>query len=190
MLSPSYLSEQFALAQPYDRYTASGTDEQRRRWQQVYDPTSLSADQRSLVSSFTRQMKVLGLSGMWCGDCVQQCPLIQRIAEANAPRIDLRWLDRDQNLDLAERVKINGGHRVPAVVFMAEDFEFCALAGDRTLSRYRALAAKHLGASCQTGITGPDADELASTLQGWLDEFERVQLMLRLSARLRQKHGD
>ena len=190
MLSPSYLSEKFAIAQPYDRYTATGTDEQRRRWQPVYDAASLTPPQLSLLASFTRQMKVLGLSGMWCGDCVQQCPLIQRIAEANSIRIDLRWLDRDQNLELAERLKINGGHRVPTLVFMAEDFEFCSLAGDCTLSRYRALAAKQLGASCQTGITGPDADEMAATLQDWLDEFERVQLMLRLSARLRQKHGD
>jgi hypothetical protein len=27
-------------------------------------------------------------------------------------------------------------------------------------------------------------------MQGWIDEFERVQLMLRLSPRLRQLHGD
>jgi len=28
------------------------------------------------------------------------------------------------------------------------------------------------------------------TLQDWLDEVERIQLMLRLSTRLRQKYGD
>jgi hypothetical protein len=33
-------------------------------------------------------------------------------------------------------------------------------------------------------------DEAAATMQGWIDEFERVQLMLRLSPRLRQVHGD
>jgi hypothetical protein len=33
-------------------------------------------------------------------------------------------------------------------------------------------------------------DELAATLQDWLNEFERVQLLLRLSGRLRQKHDD
>ena len=30
----------------------------------------------------------------------------------------------------------------------------------------------------------------AAVLQEWLNEFERVQWMLRLSPRLRQKHGD
>ncbi len=58
------------------------------------------------------------------------------------------------------------------------------------LQRYRSLAAKQLGPSCPTGILPPDKDETAATLQDWLNEVERVQLMLRLSARLRQKHGD
>jgi hypothetical protein len=39
------------------------------------------------------------------------------------------------------------------------------------------------------GVALP-ADEGAETLQEWLNEFERVQLLLRLSGRLRQKHGD
>jgi hypothetical protein len=36
----------------------------------------------------------------------------------------------------------------------------------------------------------PPPDELAATLQDWINELERVQLMLRLSPRLRQKHND
>ena len=34
------------------------------------------------------------------------------------------------------------------------------------------------------------ADKFAAALQDWLNEFERVQLLLLLSARLRQKHND
>jgi thiol-disulfide isomerase/thioredoxin len=185
-----FLSKKFGAALPYDRYLATGTAEQQRRWTQVYEASKLTADQSRLVSGFTRDIKVLVVSGIWCGDCVQQCPLMQRIAADNASRIDLRLLDRDQNRDLAERVRINGGDRVPVSLFLAEDFELCSTAGDRTLSRYRAMARKQLGASCPVGLTVPDAEETAATLRDWLDEFERVQLMLRLSARLRQKHGD
>ena len=39
------------------------------------------------------------------------------------------------------------------------------------------------------GAPVPD-DELQATLQDWLDEVERVHLILRLSGRLRRKHGD
>ncbi len=132
---------------------------------------------------------MLCVSGIWCGDCVQQGPLLQRIAEAS-PRIDLRWIDRDEHADVAEQIKVNAGLRVPMVIFMAEDCEPVSIFGDRTLTRYRAMAKKQFGAACALpGAPLPD-DELHATLQDWLDEVERVHLLLRVSGRLRQKHGD
>src|SRR5579875_2110824 len=189
-MQASFLAEKFAAALPYDRYVRTGNGEQQQRWQQVYTAAQATEPQKQLVGGFVRDMKVLIVSGIWCGDCVQQCPLLQRIAEANPSRIDLRLLDRDQHRDLTEKVRINAGDRVPVALFLAEDHEPCSVLGDRTLNRYRALAARQLGPSCPTGIVAPPADELAATVQDWLNEFERVQLMLRLSSRLRQKHND
>jgi thiol-disulfide isomerase/thioredoxin len=189
-MQASYLKDKFAAALPYSRYVTTGTEEQQRRWRQVYEATQLVDQQKQMLAGFTREMKVLIVSGIWCGDCVQQCPLLQRGAEANSARIDLRLLDRDEHRDLTEKVRINGGDRVPVALFLAEDYELCSVFGDRTLQRYRALAARQLGPSCPTGLVPPPADELAATLQDWLDEFERVHLMVRLSARLRQKHND
>jgi hypothetical protein len=79
---------------------------------------------------------------------------------------------------------------VPVVVFMNEDFDFVAFAGDRTLARYRALAGRLLGPSCPLPGVAVPADEVGATLQDWVDEFERVHLLLRLSPKLRQRHGD
>lgn len=189
-MNASFLAAKFETALPYDQYVRTGTDEQQRRWKQVYDVAAITAEQGQLLKGFVREMKVLVVSGIWCGDCVQQCPLQQRIAEGNPGKIDLRICDRDQNRDLAEQIHINGGDRVPVAIFMAEDFAFCSAYGDRTIHRYRALARKQLGASCPIGLGAPDQDELAATLADWAAEFERVQLMLRLSSRLRQKHGD
>jgi hypothetical protein len=115
--------------------------------------------------------------------------LLAHIAAAN-PRIDLRWVDRDVEAEFSEQLKICGGGRVPVVVFAAEDFEPCVIAGDRTLARYRGLARRQLGASCELPWAEIPSDETAAVLQEWLNEFERVQWMLRLSPRLRQKHGD
>jgi thiol-disulfide isomerase/thioredoxin len=184
------LGKHFAAGLPCAPYVETGTDEQQRRWQQVYAATQLTSEQSRLVAGFNRDMKVLIVSGVWCGDCVQQCPLLQRISEANTARIELRLVDRDQQRELSAQLRINGGDRVPVALFLAEDNELCSTFGDRTLSRYRALACKQLGAACPLAIAPPDPDELAATLQDWLDEFERVHLMLRLSARLRQLHGD
>jgi thiol-disulfide isomerase/thioredoxin len=172
----------------YEAYLATDPDK-AANWRTIESQVGLTDEQRSLLAGFTREMKVLCLSGIWCGDCVQQGPLLHRIAEAN-PRIDLRWVDRDEHPDLAGQLKINAGLRVPVVVFMAEDHEPVSVAGDRTLSRYRAMATRQLAAACPLPGAPVPPDELAATLQDWLDEFERVHLLLRLSGRLREIHGD
>ncbi|HSV12805.1 MAG TPA: thioredoxin family protein, partial [Tepidisphaeraceae bacterium] len=83
-MDASFLATEFSAALSYADYLRTGTEEQQRRWQQAYDVARLSEAQQDLVAGFVRSMNVLVVSGIWCGDCVQQCPLMQRIAEANA----------------------------------------------------------------------------------------------------------
>lgn len=187
---PAFFTEEFASALPYSAYVRTGDAHQQSAFEKVFEQAVLTEPQRALLSSFTREMRVIVLSGMWCGDCVAQCPLIARIAEANPERVLVRFADRDEHAELSSRMTINQGRRVPAAVFMAEDHEFVHLLGDRTLSRYRAVASRQLGAACELPGAGVAGDEVAACLQDWVDEFERVQLLLRLSPRLRQLHGD
>jgi thiol-disulfide isomerase/thioredoxin len=187
-MNAQFLQAKFSAALGWEAYLATDP-KMAAEWRNVYDQARLAPDQRRLVEGFVRELKVLCVSGIWCGDCVQQGPLLQRIAEAN-PRLDVRFVDRDEHLDLAEQIRINAGLRVPMVIFMAEDFEPVSIRGDRTLTRYRALAGKQLGIACPLPWVPVGDEELHGTLQDWLDEVERVHLILRLSARLRQKHGD
>lgn len=166
-----------------------GTPEQRSRWQGVYDRVVLTSEERRILGGFVRRMPVLVLAGAWCGDCVSQCPIFPYFAAA-APAIDLKFLDRDARPDIAAHLKLCGGQRVPTLAFFSEDFTPVLIYGERTLSAYRAAAASQLGGTCQTGIVPPAADALAAVTGDWLREFERVQLILRLSGRLRQLHGD
>jgi thiol-disulfide isomerase/thioredoxin len=189
-MQSSHYENQFASALPYAKYLRTGTEEQQHRWSQVYELARLTDSQDQLLSGFVREMKILVYSGIWCGDCVQQGPLLQRIVEGNPAKIDLRFVERPMNTDLIEDLRINGGSRVPIVLFFSEDWYWCATAGDRTLNRYRALALSRLGPSCPTGIVAPEQGELDATLADWLNEFERVQLMLRLAPRLRDKYQD
>lgn len=189
-MDSSYLQRKHDAGLPYDRYVRSGRPEQADNWRRVYEQVQLTAVQRQLVQSFTRKLNVIALSGIWCGDCVQQLPLLAHLAQANPACIDLRFLDRDEHADLQQQVRINGGNRVPVVLFLAEDYELCGWYGDRTLSRYRAVAARQLGPSCPLPGAPVPTHELEAALGDWLNEFERVHLMLRLSPRLRQRHGD
>lgn len=187
-MNSSYLKSKHEAGLDYAGYMATDS-EKAANWQTIYDQITLSQDQRTLIEGFVRNVKILVVSGIWCGDCVQQGPLLQRIAEAN-DCIDMKWVDRDEHADLSEQIMVNAGLRVPMAIFMAEDYEPVSIIGDRTLTRYRAIAAKQLGPSCPLPGAPVPTEELQATLQEWLDEFERVHLLLRLSGRLREVHGD
>jgi len=188
-LNRRFLSAKFVAGLSWADYLATGKPAQQESWKATYDQVALSDAQRKLLADFKRDMHVICLSGIWCGDCVQQGPLLQRIAEGSE-RITLVWLDRDQHKDLSDLVQINQGARVPTVLFLSEDDEFAGLYGDRTLTRYRAIADSQLGPFCPLPGAPVPKDQLLATMQDWLNEFERLQLMLRLSPRLRQKHSD
>ena len=173
----------------HDFLAKFGSEEQRRRWEVVHEKVALSDAQKALLTGFKREMKVLCLTGAWCGDCVNQCPIFEHFAIA-CPRIHIRYFDRDANPDLVAALSICGGMRVPVVLFLSEDGHQVGWYGDRTLSKYRRMAADQLGAACPTGLVPDERDLLAAVTQDWLNEFERVELILRTSARLRKLHGD
>lgn len=190
MVSPAEFKSRFEAGFPFDRYLATAKPHELAGWQGFRDRVRLTPAQTSLVQGFSRQMPVLVISGTWCGDCVQQVPIFDAIAAANPQRIHLRIIDRDEHLEFAEHFRICGGNRVPTVIFLNEDFEFCGVMGDKTLARFRRQAASALGASCPLPGAPVPSDELAAVTQDWVDQFERVALMLRLSAKLRGRHGD
>lgn len=153
------------------------------------DQVKLTQPQRELLAAFKRKMSVLVLAGAWCGDCINQCPIFEHFAAA-APATETRYLDRDEHADVQRELRINAGDRVPVVVFFSEDGQEVARYGERTLSTFRQAMRTQAGPTCPTGIQIPGESLLAAVTQDWLNEFERVAWLLRLSPRLRQKHGD
>jgi len=183
------LLSQFESALGYGDFLAKyGTPEQQRRWQDFHASVQLTDAQQQLLGSFTREMNVLVFAGAWCGDCVNQCPIFDHFAAAN-DCVRVRFLDRDDSGPLMQKFTTCGGARVPSVVFLAEDGEICGRYGDRTLAKYRSMMSSLSGAACPTGL-GHDQSLTEQVIQEWLDEFERIQWMLRTSSRLREKHGD
>ena len=184
------LFEKFEIALPYDAFLAKyGSEAHRARWRATYDDAKLSPAQHELLAEFRRITNVLVLAGAWCGDCVRQCPIFSRFAEVSSV-LEIRYLDRDEHSDAQRELQVNGGNRVPVVVFFSEDGFEVARYGDRTLSAYRDMMEKQIGIVCASGLACPGDPLFARVTQDWLDQFERVQWILRLSPRLRQKHGD
>ena len=192
LLNAEILKEKFDQSVSYAEFVDSGRPEDHHPpWEQRYSQLQLNETQAAMVGGFKREMNVLSLTGTWCGDCALQGSAMARIAEANPDRIHLRYLPRqEEHTDLIIRSAINAGFRVPVTWFMAEDFEPVVVFGDRTLSRYRAIARKQLGQELSNVRAPAPADPVREVLREVLDIFERVQLLLTLSARLREKHGD
>ncbi len=187
----SLLQSKFEIALSFEPFIALGEAEgMRGPWDERYGRLELTDDQRHLVQSWTRPMKVLSLTGRWCGDCALQGAALQRIAEAN-DGIELRFIQRDEeHADLVVPSQINAGFRVPVTWWMAEDFEPVYAFGDRSLSRYRSMARKQLPPDQCPVLAEPPADPVREVLHEMIDEFERVHLMLRTSPRLRKLHND
>jgi thiol-disulfide isomerase/thioredoxin len=180
------LFDKFRAGLVYTDFLARyANDGQKQRWQQVFHEVKLTAAQRDLLGSFVRPMNVLCLAGAWCGDCIAQCPIFEHFAQAS-PVIHVRYLDRDDHADVQRFLQINGGNRIPVAVFFSEDGFEVARYGERTLSKYRQSIHDGLG----QGVPTAPGTLLAQVTQDWLNEFERIQWLLRLSPRLRQTHGD
>ena len=175
----------------YEQYLTDSPPEKADRWREMAEKIpALTAEQADRLSGHHRRVNVLCMSGVWCGDCVRQGPMLERIAQATGGDADLRWIDRDANVDVRDELRICGAMRVPAVVFLTEDFWEIGRFGDRLLTVYRRKAQNELGAACAVPYAVPPEGELTAEQNEWVDVFERMLLMARLSPPLRQRHSD
>jgi thiol-disulfide isomerase/thioredoxin len=179
----------FDKASEYEAYIEGSKQEHVPRWRDSEKRVpALSEEQLKRLQGYDRELNVLVYSGIWCGDCARQGPLLKKLAEACGEKVKIKFIERDASPELMEELRIVGATRVPILVFLSEDFWEMARFGERTLSVYRAKAARELGREFDAGILSPKARE--KELADWAEIFERVLIMLRLSPPLRRRHGD
>lgn len=184
-----FFQKYFEQGQDYQSYVESGTPEQKMKWEEMAKSISLSDTQKSLVSSFKRKLNIVVMSGIWCGDCVRQGPMLRALELANE-NLTFRYLDNKENPELLEELKINGAQKVPVIVVLSEDFYELQRFGDKHLSIYRQKAEIEFAPSCDAGILPPSSEQLATEIGEWVDFFERIQIMLRLAPALRKRYSD
>ena len=190
-----FFKRYFECAKSYDDYLLESETAHAQRWRDFESKITLQPKQRAIVEAFKRKMPVLVMSGVWCGDCARQGPMLKAIEEASNGLISCRFIDNRANLELQDELRINGAEKVPVVVCFSEDFYEIERFGDRHLSVYRRKMETELGAACDPGIvTGQGSElpgsELEVELGEWVSYFERLQLMLRLAPALRRRYND
>jgi hypothetical protein len=77
-----------------------------------YEPGS---DIREEIEKITDSQLWMVITENWCGDSAQNLPYIARIASLN-PKIDLRIILRDSNLDIMDNYLTKGTRSIPKLV--------------------------------------------------------------------------
>lgn len=94
-------------------------DEHRENFFKIYNNYTLSSDDAFFQSLKEKQLRVVVLAEVWCGHCMLDIPILLRLAEeVNMP---VRFLPRDENLDLMEKYLTNGNRTVPIFIFIDKD---------------------------------------------------------------------
>ncbi|TWD95683.1 thioredoxin-like protein [Neobacillus bataviensis] len=97
----------------------------------IYEKFNLTAeDQGKLGTLKEQQLRVIALSEDWCGDALLNNPVLMKIAEAAG--MELRFVLRDQNLELMDQYLTNGTSRaIPIYIFINKEGEVVAVWGPR-----------------------------------------------------------
>jgi thiol-disulfide isomerase/thioredoxin len=179
----------FAIAKPYDDFIGESDQEKAARWRETSERLpELTPGQVERLRGWGRKLNVLMYGGIWCGDCARQGPMLKKLADAAGEGVRLRVIDREASEELQDELRILGALRVPMVVFLTEDFWEAGRFGDRLLTVYRAKASREIGRGQPQGVLSPRA--LETEMDEWVNIFERMLTMVRLSPPLRRRHGD
>lgn len=121
-------AERFAGAKTYDEYVASIKVNQAKfadNLAQAAVPEDLATRLRALAARPDGPKRLLVLGEDWCPDVYRGLPVAARIAAAAG--IELRVLERDQNLDLMEHFKMGGEYlSIPVLIFLDEAYHVLA----------------------------------------------------------------
>jgi len=114
--------EQFTQGLTYDAYKAQMTRNQERfaanEQQVVLDPAAVAA-----ARGLRQPLNVLVLAEDWCGDVIDNLPILGSLAAAAGGKLDVRVFLRDQRLDLMDQYLKGGEFRsIPVFVFFDQGF--------------------------------------------------------------------
>src|SRR5579871_2377001 len=117
----SVTRERFEQGMTYDEYKAQMTRNQERfatnEQQLALDPADVAA-----FKNLPQPLNVLVIAEDWCGDVINNLPILGRIA-AESGKLNLRVFLRDQNLDLIDQYLKEGKFRsIPVFVFFDDQF--------------------------------------------------------------------
>jgi selT/selW/selH-like putative selenoprotein len=117
----SITKERFAQGLTYTAYKAQMT-RNRERLEANEQTLALAGDDLAFFARLAQPVNVLVLAEDWCGDVLNNLPVLARLAEAG-DKLHVRIFLRDQNLDIMDQYLKEGQFRsIPVFVFFDQNF--------------------------------------------------------------------
>ncbi|RFU63160.1 thioredoxin family protein [Bacillus sp. V59.32b] len=126
----SSLNSWFDKGMTKDRYI-NEMQTHKESLESIYDKFQLNEqDKAQLASLKEKNLRAIVLTADWCGDAMVNLPILMRIGEE--ADMDIRYLIRDENLELMDQYLTNGTARsIPIIIFIDQDGEEVAKWGPR-----------------------------------------------------------
>lgn len=124
------LNEWFEKGMDYRAYVDQMTTNQENMLS-IYNRFQLNKEQIETMNQLqSRKLRAIAITEDWCGDAMLNNPVLMKIAEAAG--IEVRYLLRDQNLELMDQYLTNGTSRsIPIYIFLDEEGNEFAVWGPR-----------------------------------------------------------
>lgn len=117
----SVTRDRFEQGLTYDDYKAQMM-RNRERFVSNEETLELNDDDFEFFRQLPRPLNVLVLAEDWCGDVINNLPVLGRLA-ADSGKLNLRVFPRDAHPDLMDQYLYNGEFRsIPVFVFFDDDF--------------------------------------------------------------------
>lgn len=161
------LNHWFEKGQTFEQYRSS-MKVNEAEVTSVYEQLEFTEeDQRFLNNLQTKKWRGIVLTADWCGDAAVNVPIIQRMAELS--RIQLRFLIRDENLELMDQYLTNGTARsIPIFIFIDEAGEEQRVWGPR------ADEVQQLVMSLRNELPAADAPDFEEKQKNMYGEFKKI----------------
>ncbi|OLS41074.1 thioredoxin family protein [Bacillus sp. MRMR6] len=133
------LNEWFEKGMTAEEYINSMT-KNKEEMLSIYEGfRATAADKQTLESVKEKGLRVLVLTEDWCGDAMLNNPILLRIVEAAGMQV--RFLLRDQNLELMDQYLTNGTSRaIPIFIFIDQEGTEVSVWGPRATEMQELVA--------------------------------------------------
>ena len=115
----------FASGLPYADWLQTGeSPDNRAKMEAFRQELVLEPQIQGLLAALPRPVRVVAIAEDWCGDVVRHVPVLARLADA-APKLELRFITREQHPEVFVRFLSNGGEAIPKFIFLSEAWVEC-----------------------------------------------------------------